>query len=198
MGVVGVTLQRLVLIALALAAIVVATPVSAQLYKWVDENGATHYSDRKPDDKKTADSVKSVDGSVSVYSPDKTLLRAVETARDKASQPAPPESERSARPYVAPVQPQPPVQGDPCAYADCSGYYYPVAPAYGFRRHGPPLGQAVLPSGAIAGNVNSPGIIPGTTGQAPLGATAHPDLPKRPPVQRMAPPRPAAVPFEQR
>ena len=188
--------HRLVPIALAFAAAAVAAPVCAQMYKWVDENGATHYSDRKPDDRKTADKVKTVDGNLSVYSPDTTLLRAVETARDRASQPAPPEPERTARPYVAPVTAQPPVQGDPCAFADCGGYYYPVAPAYPSRRHGPPLRPAILPSGAIAGTVNSPGTIPGTTGLAPLGASAQPDLPRRAPVQRMAPPRPSAAPFE--
>jgi hypothetical protein len=48
-------------VALAFAAVVGAAPVSAQLYKWVDEKGATHYSDRKPDDQKSADKVKSVE-----------------------------------------------------------------------------------------------------------------------------------------
>jgi hypothetical protein len=179
-------------VALAFAAALAATPISAQMYKWVDENGATHYSDRKPDDQKTADKVKSVDGNVSVYSPDKTLLRAVETARDKASQPVAAEPERTARPYVAPVSPQPPVQDDPCAYADCGGYYYPYAP----RRHGQQLRQAVLPPGAIAGNVNSPGIIPGHSSQASTGAASVPEPVKQAPVQRMRPPRPVPVPLE--
>ena len=185
---------RVAPVALAFAAALAATPVSAQMYKWVDENGATHYSDRKPDDRKTADKVKSVDGNVSVYSPDKTLLRAVETARDKASQPVPAEPERTARPYVAPVGPQPPVQGDPCEYADCGGYY-PYAPAYAPRRHEQRLRQAVLPPGAIAGNVNSPGIIPGNSSQS-AGAASLPEPAKQAPVQRMRPPRPAPVPLE--
>jgi len=184
---------RVAPLALTFAVALAATPVSAQMYKWVDENGATHYSDRKPDDQKTADKAKSVDGNVSVYSPDKTLLRAVETARDKASQPAPAEPERTARPYVAPVNPQPPVQGDPCAYADCGEYYYPYAPAYAPRRRGPPLRQADLPPGAIAGNVNSPGIIPGNSSQAPSNLL---EPAKQAPVQRMRPPRPAPVPLE--
>jgi hypothetical protein len=154
------------------------------LYKWVDENGITHYSDRKPDDQKTADKVKSVDNApVSVYSPDKTLLRAVENARERASLPAPVEPERTARPYVAPTIP-PPMQGDPCAAGDCGEYYYPYAPAYAPRRHGQRLNQAVLPPGAIAGNVNSPGIIPGNSAQAPGAA----QLPVRqPPVSRPRP-----------
>ena len=173
--------HRLVPVALAFAAAVAAAPVSAQLYKWVDENGATHYSDRKPDDQKTADKVKSVDNApVSVYSPDQTLLRAVETARDRASRPPPVESERTARPYVAPPPP-PPVQSDPCAAVDCGEYYYPYAPAYAPRRHGQRLQQAVLPPGAIAGNVNSPGIIPGQSAQSP-GAVQQPV--RQPPASR--------------
>lgn len=156
-------LYRLAPIALAFVAAVVAAPVSAQLYKWVDGNGATHYSDRKPDDQKTASKVKSVDGAaVSVYSPDKSLLRAVEVARDRANRPAPVEPDRTPQFYAVPVAPQPLAAYDPCLYTDC-GYYYPVA-AYPYRRRPALLGQAVLPPGATAGTINSPGIIPGTTG----------------------------------
>jgi hypothetical protein len=101
------------------------------LYKWVDEKGATHYSDRKPDDEKTAKKVKSVDGAtVSVYTPDKTLLKAVERAREKASREPAPEPERIARPYAAPVSPQPPYDYDPCAAGSPDCGYYAYAPAY--------------------------------------------------------------------
>ena len=186
--------HRLVPVALAFAAAFAAAPVSAQLYKWVDEKGATHYSDRMPDDQKTASKVKSVDNApLSVYSPDQTLLRAVETARDRANQPAPVEPERTARPYVAPTIPPPPVQSDPCATGDC-GYYYPYAPAYAPRQHGQRLQQAVLPPGAIAGNVNSPGIIPGNSAQSP-GAIQQPV--RQPPASRPRP-RPSHPEFEQR
>jgi hypothetical protein len=184
---------RIVSVTLALAAAVATAPACAQLYKWVDENGATHYSDRKPDDQKTADKAKPVDGApLSVYSPDSTLLRAVETARERASRTdVPPEPERTARPHVAPVSPpQPPLPVDPCAAADCGAYYYPYAPVYPVRRHGQRLRQADLPPGAIAGNVNSPGTIPGLSSQAGTGAVQL----QAPARQRQAKPQRQAAP----
>jgi len=183
---------RFVSTALAFAAaIVVAAPAFAQMYKWVDQNGATHYSDRKPDDPKAANKLQSVDtATVSVYSPDKTLLRAVEVAREKASQPPLAEPERIARPYIAPVAPPPPpAQGDPCEYADCGGYYYPAGPVHGNRRHGRNVKQVVLPAGATAGTVNSPGIIPGNTGTTPTGTAGHPAPQKQFSGARSRPPQ---------
>src|SRR5262249_19130557 len=98
-------------LALALAAVVSAAPVAAALYKWVDERGVTHYSDKKPDDPKSSDKVKTVAGNLSVYSPDKSLLQAVEVARVRASQPPAPEPfYRAPLPYAAPMSPQPPVE----------------------------------------------------------------------------------------
>jgi hypothetical protein len=185
--------HRLAPVALAFAAAVGAAPVSAQLYKWVDEKGATHYSDRKPDDQKSADKVKSVENApVSVYSPDKTLLKAVETARERASRPEPPpEPQRIARPYVAPVNPQP-VPNDPCASADCGADYYSYAPVYATGRHGQRLQQAVLPAGATAGTVNSPGIIPGNSGTTPTGTAGHPAPQRQPSSSRPRPPQHSA------
>lgn len=150
-------------------AMLLAATVSAAegLYKWVDERGVTHYSDRKPDDPKNAGKVMPVAGSLSVYSPDKSLLRAVEIARQRASEPVlPSPTDYVPRPYVAPVAMQPPPSGEPCPYADCAEPYYSYTPApvYGFRRRPALYAQAVLPPGATAGTVNSPGIIPGNTG----------------------------------
>jgi Domain of unknown function (DUF4124) len=42
--------MRLVFIALALYCI--ALPASAQIYKWVDQNGVTHYGEKPPSDTK--------------------------------------------------------------------------------------------------------------------------------------------------
>ena len=184
----GVNSRDLVALALAAAAVLAAAPASAQLYKWVDEKGATHYSDRKPDDEKTAKKVKSVDGAtVSVYTPDKTLLKAVERAREKAGREPAPEPERIARPYAAPVSPQPPYDYDPCAAGSPDCGYYAYAPAYATHRRGRILNPAVLPAGATAGTVNSPGIIPGNSGTTPTGTAGHLEPPRQSSAPRARP-----------
>jgi len=146
-------------IALALIAIFAVAPSAAEMYKWVDERGVTTYSDKKPDDPKSSDKVKTVGGNLSVYSPDKSLLHAVEVARARANQPPPPEPPRF---YAAPVMEAPFAQNDPCQYTDCGGYYYPAA-AYPYRRRAPFVVQTILPPGAQPGLINSPGIIPGNS-----------------------------------
>src|SRR5712671_3518531 len=53
-------------------------PAQAQIYKWVDEAGKTHYSDTAPVGRKKIDTVAD---RISVYAPDPTLLaRAAATA----------------------------------------------------------------------------------------------------------------------
>src|SRR6266853_3168487 len=53
-------------------------PAHAQIYKWVDEAGKTHYSDTAPVGRKKIDTVAD---RISVYAPDPTLLaRAAATA----------------------------------------------------------------------------------------------------------------------
>src|SRR5262245_41566533 len=99
-------------ITLALSAILWAPPAAAEMYKWVDERGVTIYSDKKPDDPKSSDKVKTVGGNLSVYSPDKPLLQAVELARVKAAQPPAPQIDYVQR-YAVPMNPQPPVEYDP-------------------------------------------------------------------------------------
>lgn len=174
-----------VAVALALAAICTAAPAPAQMYKWVDERGTTHYSDTKPDDPKVSDKVRPVNGSLSVYSPDKSLLRAVEVARERANQPPPPEP--APRFYAAPAAMQAPLQYDPCLYEDCGNYYYPAA-AYPVRRR-VPFAHAAFPPGATAGTINSPGIIPGNSGTTPTGTAGHPE-----PVKPAVRPRPRPTP----
>src|SRR2546428_8878547 len=46
-------------------------PAHAQIYKWVDEGGKTHYSDQAPAGGRKADTVAD---RISVYSPDPSLL----------------------------------------------------------------------------------------------------------------------------
>jgi hypothetical protein len=150
-------------------AILFATPAAAELYKWVDGRGGTHYSDRPPIELTAAAKVETVKNRVSVYSPDKALLQAVEAARLKKSQPeAPIESYRGPAPYAAPMHAPPLAAYQSCMLADCaiaSGvqYPYPSNVVYPVHRRPPHLVQAVLPPGAIAGTINSNGAIPGNS-----------------------------------
>ena len=78
-------------------AILFAAPAAADLYKWVDERGVTHYSDLRPTKLPATARVEPVTNRVSVYSPDKSLLQAVEAARLKKAAPEVPiEHYRSA------------------------------------------------------------------------------------------------------
>ena len=163
---------------------------AAQLYKWVDERGVTNYSNQPPADPNKVKNVAPVEGSLSVYSPDPALTRAVAAFQQENNRGLAArvdylerqlEIERLARQYAAAMTP-PPV---PCANGDCygsyGGSYYPAGGGGFF----PIVGQkhkrlvpAQLPVGVTAGNVNGmSGIIPG---QSALAAS-------------LAPPRPAQV-----
>jgi uncharacterized protein DUF4124 len=54
---------------LSLVAIALASPATAQVYKWIDESGATHYSDQAPPSRDTARKVSVVNDRLSVYAP---------------------------------------------------------------------------------------------------------------------------------
>lgn len=149
--------------------ILFAAPAGADLYKWVDERGVTHYSDLRPTKLPATARIEPVTNRVSVYSPDKSLLQAVEAARLKKPAPEVPiEHHRSRAPYGAAMQAPPPLTYEPCVLADCaivSGVQYPHSSTvfHPIRRRPPNLMQAVLPPGAIAGTINSNGAIPGNT-----------------------------------
>ena len=167
--------STLALCAAAMLAAMLSSGTSAQLFKWVDNEGRTHYSDRRPNDAGSTTVIRPVSGSLSVYTPDPALLRAVEEARDRVNRPAA-VPEPTPQPYAAPASMPETRPRDPCPQGDCyAGYFpvFPVAPAY-YRRRTVPLAQAQLPPGAIAGTVNSPGIIPGNTGSAPGLALQNP------------------------
>jgi len=154
---------------MAFAVGVFAAPAAAQsykMYKWVDERGVVTYSDRKPLEQKAIESVEPVSRTISLYTPDKALLQAVEAARRGYSQ-AEFRTEPVAPRYLAPATALTSATLDPCAQMDCteySGGSYPFPGALPVRRRAPHLVQAVLPAGAIAGTVNAPGMIPGQTG----------------------------------
>jgi len=163
----------------AAAAITPLSAVGAQIYKWVDENGVTNYSNRQPAQATAPRTVRVVEDNISVYTPDPALTRAVDAFRmrsneigaNAAAPLAPPPSDYSAPVYV-PV----PVASDPCAEsraAHCNEFYpdfYPYAPVAGygprFRRH-KRIPQVHIPPGTIAGKVvGMDGYIPGNSANA--------------------------------
>ena len=71
---------------IALTALLAAPPVAAQLYKWVDENGVTNYSNQPPPNPKAAKNLRPLEDRLSVYSPDEGLTQAIDDARQKSQQ----------------------------------------------------------------------------------------------------------------
>ena len=144
-------------------------PALAQIYKWVDESGQTHYSDKVPADVKK---VNTVADRVSVYAPDPSIARATAGANaalsdrvDRLERQL--QAERLARQQVELAAY---AQTSLAAYDRCladrrvdcdygASYAGPVAlfPV----RHRPNFVPASI-RGLSAGNVVGPGIMPGT------------------------------------
>jgi len=163
----------------AVAAILPVSAASAQIYKWVDEHGITNYSNQRPADPKAPQQVGVVESNISVYTPDRHLLQAVEAFRIRSNEiglnaGAPKAS--PANQYAAPVYVPVPVASDPCVSyraAGCNEFYtgyYPYAPVVGHRLHRRPhkrIPQIYLRPGAIAGQVvGIDGYIPGNSANA--------------------------------
>src|SRR5258706_9740683 len=64
---------------LSIVILLAAAPAHAQVYKWVDESGQTHYSDKAP---ASAKKVSTVTDRVSTYTPDPSLARAAAGGAD--------------------------------------------------------------------------------------------------------------------
>jgi Domain of unknown function (DUF4124) len=142
------------LASIAILLVVASAPVHAQVYKWVDENGRTHYSDKAPQTVKKVDTVTA--DRVSIY-----------TAPEMPAsvQPAAPANgalndrvDRLERQLYAEQLAR--REAELAAYAQPQDYYYYVpvvggAPIRnrhdGFRRPG------TKPAGVVG-----PGIMPGT------------------------------------
>ena len=76
-------LRTPMLLPIVLAAVLAAAPAYAELFKWVDARGVTNYSNQPPDDPASAKKLTPVANRMSVYTPDKPLLDAVEAYREK-------------------------------------------------------------------------------------------------------------------
>lgn len=168
----------LVRIVAALAVVLAGTPAWAQVYKWVDERGVTHYSDQAPPKQEAVKNLDIVADRLSVYTPDPSLMRPSEHQGgdpvlsdriDRLERQL--QAERQARQYAAAAE----AQAYMTAYeqcladrrVDCDGYggYYPyaapvVVAAFRHRRFRPVAFPHV--TGLTAGNVvRFPGIMPG-------------------------------------
>jgi len=178
MAIVGRSVYATIRLLMMCAAIFAASNPAAQIYKWVDENGVTNYSNQRPADSGMSRQVAVVDSNISVYTPDPGLAQAVDAFRMRSNaigvNAAAPETS-PANQYAAPVYVPVAVASDPCAdyrAAHCneiySGYYpyAPVAGHHAYRRQRR-IPQILLRPGAIAGQVvGMDGYIPGNSANA--------------------------------
>ena len=180
---------------ITLTALLAAPPVAAQLYKWVDENGVTNYSNQPPANPKAAKNLRPVEDRLSVYSPDEGLTQAIDDARQKSRQRQSQraridnletqlQDERRVREQAtAAAARETQLAYEKCVAdrrVDCNAIYagYPpydppvvIIPNQHRRRNIP---QTVLPPGATAGNVTgNNGFIPGNSAAAKNSANGR-------------------------
>ena len=155
------------------ALLLAAMPAGAQLYKWVDENGVTNYSNEPPPKSRTRKPPTIVEDTISVYTPEKAVTDELERRSQQRPlvQPAPPPVASVPPPPPAARTPQPPIAYDPCMTANdpnCRAVIYDSSPVFAGRRSPVPLHQPQLPPGTIAGQSTSQGgYIAGQSGSAP-------------------------------
>jgi hypothetical protein len=147
----------------AAAALCFAGGAGADIYRWVDQDGLTHYSNEKPRDAAVR-ALAVVEDRLSVYTPDPNLTRAIEAFREERREAA--ELAARARAYEderglltrAAVEDRDPVLGE------TGGVW--VAARQGRRLR--PFTQPEFVPGRTAGMlVEQHGLVPGTTGYAP-------------------------------
>jgi len=150
-------------------------PAHAQIYKWVDEAGKTHYSDKAPTGGKKLDTVTD---RISVYTPDPSIARAAATAGsdpvlsdrvDRLERQL--RAERLARQQVELAAF---TQASQAAYERCLSERRVDCDSYGGTmpyagpiavvpvRHRRPILVRTSFTGLTAGNLVGPGIMPGT------------------------------------
>lgn len=144
----------------------------AQVYKWVDDNGVTNYSNEPP--AKTRRNVTVVEDRISVYTPEQSVLDAAQKARERSAAP-PPAPTKPAVTVIAPSPVSAPpaviVVNDACRNStdpNCYNVPFYGTPVIIAPRHPPLLNQPQLPPGAIAGNVTGgAGYTAGLSAHAP-------------------------------
>ena len=90
---------------LAVVLLLVARPLCAETYKWVDEKGVTNYSSSPPANAKLAEKTQVVEERLSVYTPDPGLLRAIQVRPPPMSAPMPYAPAVAYEHYAAATQP---------------------------------------------------------------------------------------------
>ena len=184
----GIVVHGLARIGIAAAgAMLLALPaVSAELYKWIDENGVTTYSSEPPPRGRKATKVEAEDR-ISTYTPDPAVTQALEAERNRRTNPPPPAPivvaplpppPGSAPPPPPPVLSPPVTSGvrtapfDPCLTGSDPNCFatgvYDSSPVFIGRQRAPVLNQPQIPAGTIAGQSAGPGgVTPGLTGMNP-------------------------------
>ena len=71
-------MRDLIRLLATLTAFLAAVPAFPQVYKWVDENGMTNYSGNPPIDVKAGTKLGTVAEKITVYTPDKALVQAMQ------------------------------------------------------------------------------------------------------------------------
>ena len=126
---------------LAVVLLLVARPLCAETYKWVDEKGVTNYSSSPPANARLAKKVQLVEERLSIYTPDPALSRAIQV-RPQMSAPMPygPVGSYAPRQYAAATQ----AMYDDCLVqrrVDCDdasypyGGYFPYIPVFVVAGH---------------------------------------------------------------
>jgi hypothetical protein len=110
---------------LVVALLLVARPLCAETYKWVDERGVTNYSSSPPANARLAKKVQVVEERLSIYTPDPALIRAIQV-RPQMSAPMPyaPAGAYAPQQYAVATQ----AMYDDCLAqrrVDCNGASYP-------------------------------------------------------------------------
>jgi hypothetical protein len=153
----------------------IAPAEAAELYKWVDQNGVTNYSNEPPPKGTNVKPMVVPEDRLSVYTPEQSVTQAIERAKERAARPplSMPAPSRNVEPERRALVPAPsiPPGYDPCSNPNdpnCQLYLYDGSPVFQGRRRPPVLVQPQLPPGTIAGNATaSGGTIPGLSGTTP-------------------------------
>ena len=146
-------------ILLVVVLLLVARPLCAEIYKWVDEKGVTNYSSSPPASAKLAEKAKIVEERLSIYTPDAALIRAIQV-RPPMSAPMPyaPAGAYAPQQYAVATQ----AMYDDCVAqrrVDCNGAsypyggyfpYVPVLVVVGHVRRPPSVPASHLPTASIA------------------------------------------------
>ena len=108
---------------LVVVLLLVARPLCAETYKWVDERGVTNYSSSPPASAKLVEKAKVVEERLSIYTPDAALIRAIQV-RPPMSAPMPYAPAGAYERYAVATQ----AMYDDCLAqrrVDCNGASYP-------------------------------------------------------------------------